>query len=202
MRFYDTRIMDAGVAAVLGAIVGAFGTGAAALSSGWLGARTAQQQIVSQHLQADQQRSFEHARDRREPRSQAYAELIAQTQAVGTRVSEMNRSETYTEDSVHRVMQEIGKLLRCRARVMIEGPATVADSTDDLVDPVMECQDALMILASIPGTPLDTRNKPRAELIEVCGESLTSLGEALGVFVQEAREALDNNGGSTTSITP
>ncbi|MFI0772799.1 hypothetical protein ACH4TQ_49400 [Streptomyces sp. NPDC021218] len=134
-------------------------TGAAALTSSWLGARTAQEQIIAQHLQAAQQRIFEYVRDRREPRSQAYTDLIAQTQAVGTRISEMNRSEAYTDDGVHRILEEISTLLRSRARVMVEGPEVVADSTDDLIEAVMECQDALMALASIPGAPPEMRDK-------------------------------------------
>ncbi|MFF4484531.1 hypothetical protein ACFY1A_47320 [Streptomyces sp. NPDC001520] len=169
-------------------------TGAAALTSSWLGARTAQEQIIAQHLQAAQQRIFEYVRDRREPRSQAYTDLIAQTQAVGTRISEMNRSEAYTDDGVHRILEEISTLLRSRARVMVEGPEVVADSTDDLIEAVMECQDALMALASIPGAPPEMRDKSHTELIELCRASLESYGEALGGFVEAAREALNDQG--------
>lgn len=186
--------MDAGLAALLGAAVGAVGAGTAALTSGWLGARTAREQIFAQYLQADQQRHFEHARDRREPRSQAYTDLIAQTQAIGTRISEMNRSETYTEDGAHGILEEIGKLLRSRARVMVEGPEAVADSTDDLVEAVLECQDALMALASIPGVPPEMRDKSRMELVELCRASLEASGEALSGFVEAAREALEDTG--------
>lgn len=184
------------MAGVLGAAVGALGTGAAALTSGWLGARTARQQIAAQHVQADHQRRFEHARDRREPRSRAYADLIAQTQTFGTLVKEMNRSESYTEEGVRQLMEETGKLLRCRARVMVEGPTKVADGTVDLVDVVMECQEALMALVALPGPGPDVRDLPRADLIEQCHEDLESLGGALSSFVEEAREALDDNGAS------
>jgi hypothetical protein len=186
--------MDSGIAAVLGAAVGALGTGVAAWTTGWLGARTAEQQIVAHHMQAENQRRFEHERDRREPRSQAYSDLIAQTQAVGTRVTEMNRSEAYAADKVRQVMEEISQFLRCRARVMVEGPASVADATEDLVQAVSECQDVLMALASIPGTPLELRDTPRELLIGQCREVLEPLAEALGSFVEAARESLENTG--------
>ena len=114
--------MDAGLAAVLGAAVGAVGTGLAALASGWLGARNVQQQIVAQFIQADHQRRFEHTRERREPRSQAYAELIAQTQSVGALITAMHHSQSYTQDDVRAALEEIIKVLRARARVMVEGP--------------------------------------------------------------------------------
>ncbi|MGW0836585.1 hypothetical protein [Streptomyces prunicolor] len=188
--------MDAGIAALLGAAVGAVGTGAAAVASGWLGARTAQQQIIAQHIQADQQRRFEHARDRREPRSQAYADLIAQTQKIGTLVNEMNGAETYATDDVHNVMEETTKLLRCRARVAVEGPVKVADTTEGVIEAVTDCRDALMALASLPGAPPELQATSRPELIELCRDGVESLAESLTVFVDEAREALDDNGGN------
>ncbi|WP_330301839.1 MULTISPECIES: hypothetical protein [unclassified Streptomyces] len=186
--------MDAGVAAVLGAAVGAFGTGAAALASGWLGARTAQQQIVAQHMQADQQRRFEHARDRREPRGQAYADLIAQTQKAGTLINVMNQVETYTTDSVREAMEQVTKLLRCRARVAVEGPVAVAGSAEDLADAATYCRDVLTALASLPGTPPEMQELSRTELVERCREGVEALAASLVVFVDDAREALDDNG--------
>ncbi|MFD3330165.1 hypothetical protein [Streptomyces sp. NPDC058701] len=153
-----------------------------------------QQQIAAQHIQADHQRRFEHARERREPRSQAYAALISQTQSVGTLLSAMDRSGNYTQDDVSPVLEEIVKLLRCRARVMVEGPVDVADSTEDLINMITACRDRLLVLASIPGAPPELQATPRQELIETCGDELGTLAEALETFVEAARQALDADG--------
>ncbi|WP_232656060.1 hypothetical protein [Streptomyces guryensis] len=145
-------------------------------------------------MQADQQRRFEHARDRREPRSQAYADLIAQTQKVGTLINVMNRAEVYTTDGVREVMEQVTQLLRCRARVSVEGPIAVADSTEDLVEAASDCRDVLAALVSLPGTSLEMQAMSRAELVGRCREGVESLAASLSVFVGEAREALDDNG--------
>ncbi|MCI3276970.1 hypothetical protein [Streptomyces cylindrosporus] len=182
------------MAAVLGAAVGAFGTGAAALTSGWLGARTARQQIVAQHMHADQQRRFEHARDRREPRSQAYADLIAQTQKVGALINVMNRAEVYPADGVHEVMEQVTQLLRCFARVAVEGPISVVDSAGYVGEAASGCRDVVAALVSLPGASPELQAMSRAELVERCREDVESLAANLAVFVSEAREALDDNG--------
>ncbi|MEU9785564.1 hypothetical protein AB0H92_32175 [Streptomyces phaeochromogenes] len=144
----------------------------------------------------DQQRRFEHARDRREPRSQAYADLIAQTQRLGTLINVMNGAETYATDDVHKVMEETTKLLRCRARVAVEGPINVADRTEGVIEAATDCRDALMALASLRGAPPELQATSRPELIELCRDGVESLAESLTVFVDEAREALDDNGGN------
>ncbi|MBZ3908863.1 hypothetical protein [Streptomyces griseiscabiei] len=153
-----------------------------------------QQQIVAQFIQADHQRRFEHTRERREPRSQAYAELIAQTQSVGTLISSMHHSQSYTQDDVRAALEEIIKVLRARARVMVEGPGDVADSTEDIVGTITACRHRLMALASIPGAPPELQAMPREELIEQCGDGLGTLEEALETFVEAARQALDADG--------
>ncbi|MEU5958756.1 hypothetical protein [Streptomyces sp. NPDC047525] len=186
--------MDAGVAAVLGAAVGAVGTGLAALASGWLGARNVQQQIIAQHIQADHQRLFEHARERREPRSQAYAELVTQTQTVGNLISSMNSSGDYTPEKVRAALEEITKTLRARARVMVEGPLEVAVSTEYLIETMCDFSDRLRSLASMPGGPPELQAIPREALIEQCSEELNSLAEGLEAFVEAARQALDADG--------
>ncbi|MET8831710.1 hypothetical protein ABZX40_38410 [Streptomyces sp. NPDC004610] len=191
--------MDAGIAAVLGAAVGAVGTGMAALAGGWLAVRNVQQQIVAQHIQADHQRRFEHARERREPRSQAYADFIAQTQSVGTLVSTMSQARSYTRDEVQTMLEESSKVLRVRARVMIEGPIEVSDSTEAIVEAIMECRDQLRALASLPRASPKLRAMPREELIEQCDDGLGTLSEALEIFVEAARRALDADGVSQAS---
>ncbi|MER6160734.1 hypothetical protein ABT147_35250 [Streptomyces sp. NPDC001868] len=186
--------MDPGTAAILGAAVGALGTGAAALASAWLGARAVRQQTAAQHLQADQQRQFEQARARREARSKAYADLIDLTQVVGTRVLEMNRSESYDEDSVRRVLEQLGELLSRSARVQVEGPVSLIASTDAIVKAVIACRKTLMALAVLPGAPPELRDEPRATLTQRCRADLKTLGGALDEFVKEARGVLGNDG--------
>ncbi|MFI1212411.1 hypothetical protein ACH4UV_32965 [Streptomyces sp. NPDC020802] len=153
-----------------------------------------QRQIEAQHIQADRQRRFEHSRDRREPRSQAYADLVAQTQHVGTLISVMNQTEEYTTASVHEASEQITKLLRCRARVVVEGPVVVAKSTEDLVEAIVECREVLATLTSLPGAPPELQGLSRTQLTELCRQGLESIAECLATFVEEARQALDDNG--------
>ncbi|MFI6857906.1 hypothetical protein [Streptomyces sp. NPDC050416] len=77
---------------------------------------------------------------------------------------------------------------------MVEGPVSVADATEDLVQAVSECQDVMMALAAIPGAPLKLRDTPREQLIEQCREVLEPLAEALASFVEAARESLESTG--------
>lgn len=187
--------MDAGVAAVLGATVGALGTAIAAVTTGWIGARNVQQQVTAQLFQMAQQQRFEHVRDRRDPRSQAYADLIAQTQAVGHLINVATRSETYTVEGARDVIEETATLLRYRARVAVEGPGHVAEATDAVCEAATGCRNALTALAGLPGAPPELQVRSRDELIAHCGEHLETLDEALGDFIEVARQALDDDGG-------
>ncbi|GAA3505603.1 hypothetical protein GCM10019016_127160 [Streptomyces prasinosporus] len=190
MRVRDTQVMDPGTAAILGGAVGALVTGTAALASAWLRARAVRQQTTAQRLQADQQREFEQARARREARSKAYADLIDLTQVVGTTVLEMIRSESYDEDGVRRVLDQLGELLSRSARVQFEGPVSLIASTHAIVQAVIACRKTLMAIAVLPGAPPGLRGEPRTALTRRCRADLKMRGGALDGFVKEARGVL------------
>ncbi|WP_406117899.1 hypothetical protein [Streptomyces sp. NBC_00989] len=78
----------------------------------------------------------------------------------------------------------------------VEGFVKVADTTEGVIEAATDCRDVLMALASLPGAPPELQATSRPELIELCRGGVESLAESLTVFVDEAREPLDDNGGN------
>ncbi|WP_150237022.1 hypothetical protein [Streptomyces albofaciens] len=70
--------MDAGVAAILGAVVGAGGTAAAAAVTGFFARSQTKLQLASQERNLDRQIRADHVSQLREPRRQAYGEFVAE----------------------------------------------------------------------------------------------------------------------------
>ncbi|MGI5366019.1 hypothetical protein [Streptomyces iakyrus] len=70
--------MDAGIAAVLGAVVGSLGTAIAAGVTGFFARSQAKMQIEAQHRQAERQIRADHVGQLREHRRQAYVEFATQ----------------------------------------------------------------------------------------------------------------------------
>lgn len=76
--FDHTALMDAGVAALLGAGIGAIGSGAAAFISGWFAGRQSQIQATSQAETTRLQVRANHLLQNREPRAHAYSAFLDQ----------------------------------------------------------------------------------------------------------------------------
>jgi hypothetical protein len=76
--FDHTVLMDAGVAALVGAGVGAIGSGAAAFISGWFAGRQSQLQVASQAEATRLQVRANHLLQNREPRAHAYSAFLDQ----------------------------------------------------------------------------------------------------------------------------
>ncbi|MFH9248214.1 hypothetical protein ACH4LK_22635 [Streptomyces lydicus] len=78
--------MDSGVAAIVGAVVGAVGTGLAASATGFWSARTAKMQIAAQEAQGRRQLAFDKAREWRDSRKSAYSAFAERAQQLGREV--------------------------------------------------------------------------------------------------------------------
>lgn len=117
--------VDAGVAAVLGAAIGGGLAGLTAFGTSWFNFRTTRLQLVAQEKEATRQRRFESVRERREPRSQAYAAFLD----MGHQVQDLLRKidETATLSARMRELHTLG------ARVAVTGPEAVADAADEVV---------------------------------------------------------------------
>ncbi|MGV9503432.1 hypothetical protein ACWDQ0_34725 [Streptomyces sp. NPDC003642] len=78
ITLHQTALMDAGVAALVGAGIGAIGSGAAAFISGWFAGRQSQIQAASQAETTRLQVRADHLLQNREPRAHAYSAFLDQ----------------------------------------------------------------------------------------------------------------------------
>ncbi|MCX4542695.1 hypothetical protein [Streptomyces sp. NBC_01565] len=168
--------MDAAMAALLGAGVGALGTSAAATIAGFFAYRNIRLQAQNQALQARSQLRHEYLRDRRETRRIAYSEYIEQAQKIhGT----INAESIGPGTHIAELPDQLGVLNRLRARVAVEGPADIGNAGEALYSTVQA-----WFVARVTESPDRDR--------------LTQLGVAIGPaterFTAAARDALDDDG--------
>ncbi|WP_314178087.1 hypothetical protein [Streptomyces winkii] len=128
--------MDAGVAAILGAVVGALGTGGAAFVTGLWTAKTTQRQLAAQDAQLHRQLSIEHVRERREPRSKAYADFLAQARVLEVALGRYREMHTLDMEEFH---QELHHLDYLGVQVWLEGPPSVLASAQELMKCAHHC---------------------------------------------------------------
>jgi hypothetical protein len=126
----QTVEVDSGIAAILGAAVGALGTGGAAFVSGLWGAKATQRQMEAQDAQARRQLRVEHIRERREPRSKAYADFVAQARAIERATGRYRESHTLDLDGFN---QEVDKLDYLGVHVSLEGPEVLIPPSQEVV---------------------------------------------------------------------
>ncbi|MFG2526505.1 hypothetical protein [Streptomyces sp. NPDC048516] len=128
--------MDSGIAAILGATVGALGTGGAAAVTGLWGARTVRSQLAAQEAQLRRGLRADHVRERREPRRIVYADFLAQARAIERALGRYRESHTTDLDTFHR---EIDKLDHLGVHVILEGPPPVVSLSQELIRTVHRC---------------------------------------------------------------
>ncbi|MFI8850360.1 hypothetical protein ACIGW3_09245 [Streptomyces sp. NPDC053499] len=122
--------MDSGIAAILGAAVGALGSGGAAFVTGLWGARTTQRQLEAQDAQARRQLRVEHIRERREPRSTVYADFVAQARVIERATGRYRDSHTLDAEGFN---QEVDRLDYLSVLVSLEGPEPLLVSSQAVV---------------------------------------------------------------------
>jgi len=185
--------MDAGVAAVLGATVGALGTGGAAFVTGWWGARQAKLQISTQESQSRRQLRFTHLSERREPRSAAYAEYISQAQHVQRKFSELApRVLVEQTDETHNMAttleSENKKLQELATRVCIEGPASIVEPAQRLKDVAGKCSIFCLVMH------METSELKRSGTAPtVVAQVAMELSDVIASFTESARTSLDED---------
>jgi hypothetical protein len=163
--------VDAGVAAVVGAAIGGGLAGLTAAGTSWFGLRTTRLQLKSQESQAERQRRFESLRERREPRSQAYADLVDVVQEVLDLFRAVSREEAYAR------IDELNNLTRKRrAVVALAGPENVAQAATELSRTVSTLRNVIM------------HQGPQEQ------RTLLAVRDALEAFTNVARAALEDDG--------
>ncbi|MFE6158163.1 hypothetical protein ACFQ7F_04500 [Streptomyces sp. NPDC056486] len=175
--------MDAGLAAVLGAAVGALGTGGAAVFTSWWTATT-------QERQSHRQIRFEHLRERREPRSRAYAEVVAQVQKMGRQLDKVEEPDRTRDQSLDGFPQELSRLADLCARVAVEGPASIADQAQRILE---QARDAFSAASGLLEVAADEIDEHEEELWRSRYATM-DLNTELGRFMDLARRALDDDG--------
>lgn len=183
--------MDAGLAAVLGAAVGAIGTGGAAVLTSWWS-------TASQERQSNRQLRFEHLRERREPRSKAYADVVAHVQRMGRRLDAFNHSRSFPDERPEEYPdpEELDTLADLCARVAVEGPAEVAEQVALLLACAREACEA----AAVVDVSYAFRNDDQEDRVERSLSVTAALSEALGRFMAHARLALDDDGSTAPPV--
>ncbi|MEU5959070.1 hypothetical protein [Streptomyces sp. NPDC047525] len=181
--------MDAGLAAVLGAVVGAAGTGTAGFLTGWWNARTAQRQSQVQADQARWQLHFEHTRDLREPRRRAYTAFIAQTRLVDRELGRYNTSTEYDLNALH---TQIERLDHLGIEVMLEGPDGIVAPAQQVIDLAHKSIRPLRLVAR-------AREDNDSDALAAARNNLASAGqyfaESVREFTHQARTVLSDDGG-------
>ncbi|MFJ7112660.1 hypothetical protein ACIQW4_05640 [Streptomyces albogriseolus] len=187
--------MDAGLAAVLGALAGAVATTAAALATGW-----------SAREQAKITARGEHRRQRRDARQAVYEEFITTAAAqerhaalfflapvptdqetfdLALRGSGNTDAEALWQES-HRLWTE---LLKLSTRVKLAGPRMMSEAATAVCECSHHVVDSLMTVDNglIGGEPISAR-------FEEGRERWMKLDDAVDEFIEKARLALDDDG--------
>ncbi|MFJ2742331.1 hypothetical protein ACIO3O_22020 [Streptomyces sp. NPDC087440] len=123
--------MDAGMAAVLGAGVGALGTALAAGMSGFWARSQLTMQLAAQERHQERQVRADHVSQLREPRRQAYASFLAETSAdleILQRVDAALSEDPPKREEAFEHLQSLHTpgLSTVYERVLLEGPEDVA----------------------------------------------------------------------------
>ncbi|MEU8988535.1 hypothetical protein AB0C98_19160 [Streptomyces sp. NPDC048558] len=179
--------MDAGLAAVLGALAGAVATTGAAFATGW--ATREQARIAAR---------AEHTRQRRDARQAVYEEFIEQTGALMDRAIEYSDSSAPTWVQIQAAEVEVWasweSVKGVFTKVRLAGPEYV---TQRAIAVRKACILVAVRMTAVKQAPLPVRVRDaelfaakRAEL----SESLTQLIMEHGDFIRAAQAALDDDG--------
>ncbi|MFJ9475463.1 hypothetical protein ACIRRI_10650 [Streptomyces mirabilis] len=179
--------MDASLAALIGALGGATVGSLGTVGTTWLSGRSAERQ---QSSQLQRQHRFEHLRERREPRSLAYAAFLAKGRELRRTVRRDVLADVSTAqlESHAKAIDELG---RVGAQASIEGPAVIAP----LVSAVEQAATATVALAMGLKYALATDDQDRKlQAMQNWSKNDEELALALTAFLNRARSVLDEFG--------
>jgi hypothetical protein len=189
--------MDAGLAAVLGAAVGAIGSGTAAFMTGWWASRQTRWQLEGQQSLAREQVRFEHLKERREPRSQAYSDFITHIEkmSVGSHaalhalLADDESVVREFEDSLTEWRNQLNKLL---SRVCLEGPQEIVHPATQAYRHVLDFSHRISL------NSLYAQREGVDQTVARVGEQFNLITESvdipLEIFIESARQVLDDHG--------
>lgn len=191
----NLRRMDAGVAAVLGALAGAVATTGAAIATGW--AAREQAKIAARG---------EHRRERRDSRQMIYEEFITTASAQEAHAARFFLAPVPTDEEglnlalrgsgntdiealwneSHRLWTE---LLKLSTRVRLAGPRMMSQAAISVCDCSHDVMEATMTVDNglIGGEPISVR-------FEKGRERWMKLDKAIDDFIERARISLDDDG--------
>ncbi|MFF3327782.1 hypothetical protein [Streptomyces sp. NPDC002889] len=183
--------MDQGVAATIGALIGAVGAVVAGLITVRLSLRGALAQIHQQQAQFRQQGLADHVRVRRDARRSAY---VAFAECFYTFIEIVKRAHEIAETGETRAALALiqdeatgadAKLLRARSVVSIEGPDDVTTAAEAVADRVRIWLEMRLRIAGVSRQPLHFSDYASIE---------TEFHTAFRAFTQAANRALDDEG--------
>lgn len=158
----------------MGAAIGGTLASLAAAGTGWFTVRVARLQKETQQAEAARQPRFESLRERREPRSKAYADFLD----AGQEVLDLLRSSSSMENMAERIDHLYSTARKRRAAVAIVGPEPVALSATELLRNVAVMRNEVMHLRRFSG--------------------ISDVERALELFTMAARAALEDDGDEAT----
>lgn len=181
--------MDAGLAAVLGALAGSSATIGAALATGWAQRESAR--IVAR---------AEHRRERRQPREAAYEEFIADAAELNSQIIGFTLSDPlprmYSDDDMQHLRETVWALNEKATKVALKGPRDVGQAAMQLG----KLAGFLMLpLSQLQGemrtSPPDGEISTVAEsALRQVSHSAKEFDRSLNSFILMAQESLDDDG--------
>ncbi|MEV7234250.1 hypothetical protein AB0N06_09725 [Streptomyces sp. NPDC051020] len=183
--------MDQGVAALIGAIIGAVGATAAALITVRLSTRGALAQLQQERVQFERQGLADYVRVRRDARRGAYAafaECFYTFMEIVKRTHETAESGD-TRGALALIQGEAtvvhGQLLRARSVISIEGPDYVTTAAEAIGDRVHIWMEMRLRIAGISRQSLGASDYASIE---------SGFQTAFREFTEASNRALDNEG--------
>ncbi|MFJ6919195.1 hypothetical protein ACIQUX_35230 [Streptomyces sp. NPDC101133] len=188
--------MDQGVAALVGAIVGAVGATAAALITVRLSARGALAHLQQQRVQFDQQGFADHVRVRRDARRGAYAAFAEHFYTFMDIVKRTHEIAETGETQAALALIQVeaaaarGQLLRALSAISIEGPNSVTAAAEALGDRVHIWMEMRLRIAGIARQSLGASGYASIE---------AGFQTGFRAFTEASNRALDDEGAWTDS---
>ncbi|MET8706526.1 hypothetical protein [Streptomyces californicus] len=169
--------MDAGLAAVCGALAGSVATIGAAFAAGW-----------SSREQAKITARAEHRRQRRDARQAIYENFIAAGRATHAVTKNISGDPVdFSREEYRTAMREMDSL---HVRVHLAGPASLHDAAHEVAQAGGRCFMAINEF-------LDSGDRPVADRVPIyisADAAAADLREALWRFIEGSHKALDDDG--------
>ncbi|MEU7581012.1 hypothetical protein AB0B50_25805 [Streptomyces sp. NPDC041068] len=180
--------MDAGLAAVLGALAGGIGTTLAGMAAGW--ASREQARITAR---------AEHRRLRQGPREGAYTAFIGAAGALRDHaipmffgVEEILDRPPLTEEFLREAPKHMQAVVTAWLTVTLAGPRSVQGAASDIYDCSMELTSHGAAIYSLAESGVGEEHIDRIQL--EAHHRIVKLNNLLGTFTELAQQVLDDDG--------